>query len=42
MSVTVELELVRRLKRAHGFEVQAISLLQKGSGIAGDDEIGAI
>jgi ferritin-like metal-binding protein YciE len=42
VSVTVEQELVRSLKRAHGLETQAISLLEKGSGIAGDDEIGAI
>lgn len=42
MSVTVEQELVRSLKRAHGLETQAISLLEKGAAIAGDDQIGAI
>jgi ferritin-like metal-binding protein YciE len=42
VSVTVEQELVRSLKRAHGLETQAMSLLDKGSGIAGDDQVGAI
>ena len=42
MSVTVEQELVKNLKRAHALEKQAIALLDAGSGIAGDEEIGAI
>jgi ferritin-like metal-binding protein YciE len=42
VSASVEQELVRSLKRAHGLETQAIALLDKGSTMAGDDEIGAI
>jgi ferritin-like metal-binding protein YciE len=42
MSASVEQELIRSLKRAHGLETQAMALLDKGSTLAGDDEIGAI
>ena len=42
MSASAEQELIRSLKRAHGLETQAIALLDKGSTLAGDDEIGAI
>jgi ferritin-like metal-binding protein YciE len=42
VSASVEQELVRSLKRAHGLETQAMALLDKGGTLAGDDEIGAI
>ena len=42
MSGNIEQQLIKHLKAAHGIEKQAATLLEKGSRIAGDNEIGAI